>query len=134
MSVDTPMRSQINLILDNLRGSAAYPAPDRWDDVDDVDFLYRENTILCREQDMDRVADAITRFLDEVGWGEVPEGDARQFRRERVSATREVVSLALPATGTLVPAYSRPPRPGTRAEARHPGPRTLRVPEAVPRD
>lgn len=104
MSVDTPMRSQINLILDNLRGSAAYPAPDRWDDVDDVDFLYRENTILCREQDMDRVADAITRFLDEVGWGDVPEGDARQIRRERVSATREVVSLALPATGTLVPA------------------------------
>src|SRR5690348_2349990 len=104
MSVDTRMRSQINLILDNLRGSAAYPAPDRWDDVDDVDFLNRENTILCREQDMDRVIDAITPFLDEVGWGDVPEGDARQIRRERVSATTEVASLALPVTGTLVPA------------------------------
>ena len=67
MSVDTRMRSQINLILDNLRGAAAYPTPDRWDDVDDVAFLYREDTILCREQDVDRVADAIARFLDEVG-------------------------------------------------------------------
>jgi len=104
MSVDTRMRSQINLILDNLPGAAAYPAPDRWDDVDDVDFLYRENTILTREQHTDRVADSITRFLDEVGYGEVPEGDARQIRRERIRATRGVVRLTLPATRTLVPA------------------------------
>lgn len=104
MSVDTRMRSQINLILDNLPGSAAYPAPDRWGDVDDVDFLYREDTVLCREQYVDRVADAITRYLDEVGWGYVPDGDARQIRRERVRATREVIRLTLPATGTLVPA------------------------------
>jgi hypothetical protein len=98
------MRNQVNLILDNLPGAAVYPAPDRWDDVDDVDFLYREDTILCREQHTDRVADAITRFLDEVGYGEAPEGDARQIRRERVSATRGVIRLTLPATGTLVPA------------------------------
>src|SRR5690348_16477831 len=104
MSVDTRMRNQVNLILDNLPGADAYPTPDLWDDVDDVDFLYREDTILCREQDADRVADAIARFLDEVGYGEASEGDARQIQRERVRATGGVIRLTQPATGTLVPA------------------------------
>jgi Subtilase family len=104
MSVDTRMRNQINLILERLPDAAAYPAPDRWDDVDGVEFLYRKDTILCRERHADRVVDAITRILDEVGYGEVPEGEARLTRRERIGGTREVIRLTLPATGTLVPA------------------------------
>jgi hypothetical protein len=109
------MRSQINLILDNLPRAAAYPAPDRWDDVDDVLFLYREGTVLCREQHADRVADAIRRILGEVGYrgeaesrgegenGEEYGGDDQQIRRERVRATRGVIALTLPTTEILVP-------------------------------
>jgi hypothetical protein len=100
------MRDQTNLILNNLPGAAAHPAPDRWDDdeVNDVVYLYREDTILARERDAERVTDAIMGILDQVGYGEVPEGDARQIRRERVSATRGVIRITLPSTGTLVPA------------------------------
>ena len=100
----TRMRNQIELVLNNLPGAAAYPAPDRWDEVDDVDYLYREYTILAREQDAERVADATTRILDREGYGDVPEGDARQIRRERVRATRGVIRLTVPSTPNLVPA------------------------------
>lgn len=116
MSVDTRTRSQINLILDNLPGAAAHPAPDRWDDVDDVEFLYRKDTVLCREQHADRVVEAIRRVIDEAEYGEAParaqeseggeeaESDARPIRREQVSGTRAVISLTLPPSGILVPA------------------------------
>jgi len=107
MPVDARMRDQINLILDKLRdaGAAAHPDPSLWDDpgVDDVDYLYRERTILTRDQDAPRVADAITEFFDREGWGNVPEGDARQLRPERVPATRRVFRIPLPDTGIPVP-------------------------------
>jgi Subtilase family len=104
MPVDPRMRAQTALILDNLPGAAAFPAPPRWDDddVDDVDYLYREWAILTREQDADRVTDAVTRILDRTGYGDVSEGEQRQIRRERVSAG--VVRLTVPQTPTLVPA------------------------------
>lgn len=105
MPVDARMRDQINLILDNLAGATAHPDPSLWDDpgVDDVDYLYRKQTILARDQDAVRVADAITTFFEREGYGEVPEGDQRQLRQERVSATRRVVSITLPDTGISVP-------------------------------
>jgi hypothetical protein len=55
MPVDERMRDQVELILHNLPGAAAFPAPDQWneDDVDDVDYLYHEYTILTRQQDAD---------------------------------------------------------------------------------
>ena len=106
MPVDVRTRSQVNLILENLPGAAAYPDPGLWDDLgsDDVEYLYRRQTILARDQDAARVADAITAFFDRDGYGEVPEGDERQLRRERVRATRGVTRFTLPDTGTGIPA------------------------------
>jgi len=107
MPVDDRMRAQVELILHHLPGAAAFPAPDRWneDDVDDVDYLYHEYTILTRQQDADRVQAAIEKILGEVGYGQIPEDDERrQIQRAPVSGTRAVVHLMLPQTGLLVPA------------------------------
>ena len=104
------------LILDNHEGAATYPAPERWDDVDDIDYLYREHAILARQPDAERVAAALGQILEQVGYGDVPEGDARQIRSQRVSTggARSPDRARHPHAGT------RPdpaPRRGTRAEA-----------------
>src|ERR1700722_4969824 len=104
MPVPARMRDQNELILNNLPGAAAYPPPDQWEDVDDVDYLYRKDTILARQQDAGRVAEAIERILDQTGYGDVAEGDDRRIRSERVDGTRGVISFTLPPTGTPVPA------------------------------
>ena len=57
--------------------------------------------ILVRQPDADRVADALGQIFDEAGYGDVPEGDARQIRREEVSSGS--VRLTVPRTPTLVP-------------------------------
>src|SRR6266566_4749127 len=102
MPVDARIREQTNLILNNLEGAAAYPAPDQWGEVDDVDYLYREYTVLTRQRDEARVAEALAQILDRAGYGDVPEGEQRQIRREPVST--EIVLLTVPPTPTLVPA------------------------------
>jgi Subtilase family len=105
MPVDERMRDQIELILRDLPGAAAFPAPDRWEEVDDVDYLYEEYTILTLEQDAGRVAEALRHIFDDRGWGDVPEDeDARRIQPERVSGTMRVVRFTAPATGLLVPA------------------------------
>jgi Subtilase family len=104
MPVSTKERAQADLVLNNLPGAAAYPPPGQWDDVDEVDYLYREDTILTFELDVGRVVDAIERILDREGYADIPEGDARQIRRERVPGTTRVFRLTLPSTRTLVPA------------------------------
>jgi hypothetical protein len=105
MPVSAKERAQAELVLNNLPGAATYPAPERWDDVDEVDYLYREGTILTVEQDVERVVAAIERILDRgEGSREVAEGGTRQIRRDRVPGTRRVFSLTLPSTGILVPA------------------------------
>jgi hypothetical protein len=105
MPVDERIRDQVQLILNSLEGAAAYPAPDQWDEVDDVLYLYREYTILAREQDAERVDDALNRFFEREGYGDVPdEGDARQIRRERVNGTMRIIRFTVPQTGRLVPA------------------------------
>jgi len=101
MPVDERMRVQVGLILDNLDSSAAYPAPDRWDQIDDINYLYREYAILTREQDAGRVERAVTRILHEAGYADAPEGQDRTIRHERVSAG--VVRLRIPRTPLLVP-------------------------------
>lgn len=101
MPVDDRMRAQARLILDNHEGAAAHPAPERWDDVDDFEYLYREYAILALERDADRVADALRQALDDAGYGDVPEGDAREIQREPIS--RGLVRLTVPPTPTLVP-------------------------------
>ncbi len=85
MPVDDRSRAQARLILDGHPSAAAHPAPDQWDDVDDLDYLYREYAILVREPDAERVTDALGQILDDVGYGDVPEGDAREIQREAVS-------------------------------------------------
>ncbi len=101
MPVDDRMRAQARLILDNHGSAAAHPAPDRWDEVDNVEYLYREYAILALEQDADRVADALRQILGDAGYGDVPEGEARNIQREPVS--RRLVRLTVPPTPTLVP-------------------------------
>jgi subtilisin family serine protease len=101
MPVDARTRAQAQLILNGHPGAAAHPAPDRWDDIDDFDYLYREYAILARAQDAEEVAAALGQILDQAGYGDVPEGEAREIQRETVS--RGVVRLTVPATPTLVP-------------------------------
>jgi len=94
MPVNPRTRDQIELVLNNLPGAAAFPARDRWEEIDDVDYLYREHTILTREQDADRLEDAI---------GRIP-GETREIQRERVPRTTHVIRFTLSPTETLVPA------------------------------
>lgn len=101
MPVDDRMRAQTQLILDGHEGAAAFPAPDRWDDVDDIDYLYREYSILTGEQDAERVAAAVTQILDQGGYGDLPAGEARQIQRERLSM--RVSRLTVPPTPIVVP-------------------------------
>jgi subtilisin family serine protease len=95
------MRAQNQLILDGHPDAAAHPAADRWDDVDDVEYLYRQYAILVREPDADRVAGALGGILSQVGYGDVPEGEARDIQREPV--TSGLVRLTVPSIPTLVP-------------------------------
>jgi subtilisin family serine protease len=101
MPVGDRMRAQAQLILNGHPSAAAHPAPDRWDDIDDFDYLYREYAILARAQDAEEVAAALRQILDQAGYGDVPEGEAREIRRETVS--RGLVRLTVPTTPTLVP-------------------------------
>ena len=101
MPVDDRTRAQTQLILNGHQGAAAHPAPDRWDDVDDFEYLYREYAILVREPDAERVVAALGQILDQAGYGDVPEG-----KRGRFSASlsaRGLVRLTVPTTPTLVP-------------------------------
>ena len=82
MPVDDRTRAQAQLILNGHPGAAAHPAPDRWEDVDDFDYLYREYAILVRAQDAEEVAAALRQILDGRGYGDVPEGEAREIQRE----------------------------------------------------
>jgi Subtilase family len=97
MPIDPRMRAQTKLILDKLKGdsehpgAAAHPAPERWDDIDDVDYLYRERTILVREQDAGRVVEALRGIY----------GQRLRFDLTRVSAG--VLSITLPTRLPPVP-------------------------------
>lgn len=104
MPVDDRMRAQAQLILNGHPGAAAHPAPDQWGDIDDFHYLYREYAVLVRAQDAEEVNGALTRILDEAGYGDVPEGE-REIQREPVS--RGLVRLTVPATPTLVPELVR---------------------------
>jgi subtilisin family serine protease len=98
------MRAQHQLILDNHEGAATHPAADQWGDVDDIDYLYREHTILARQVDAERVAAALREILGQVGYGDVPESE-RAIRSQQVSSG--LVRLTVPAVPTLVPELIR---------------------------
>jgi len=95
------MRAQTQLILDGHGDTAAHPVAERWDEVDNVEYLYREYAILVREPDADRVAAALGPILEQAGYGDVPEGEAREIQREPV--TSGVVRLTVPRIPTPVP-------------------------------
>jgi hypothetical protein len=111
------MRAQINLILNSFPDAATHPEISLWDnvDVDDVEYIYRKQTILARDQDAARVADAIAAFLEREGYQEPAESDQpaegdqpsegrrRRYGQDRVRATRRVVTFTLPDTGISVP-------------------------------
>ena len=103
MPVDDRERAQARLILEGHESAATHPAAGRWDDaeVDNIEYFYREYAILTREQDAENVAGALRQILDQAGYGDVPEGEAREIRLEAVS--RGIVRLTVPQTPTLVP-------------------------------
>jgi hypothetical protein len=100
MAVDDRMRAQAQLILDGHPTAATHPAVDQWDDADNIDYFYRAYAILVREPDAARVADALAVILDQVGYGDVAEGE-RDIQRE--SVTSGLVRLTVPNVPTGVP-------------------------------
>ena len=116
MPVDGRMQAQARLVLEGHDEAAAHPAPDQWEDADDLHYLYREYAILVRQAEADRVTEQLRGILDDIGYGDVPEGDAREIRREEVS--RGLVRLTVARNrearpqGLPVPAYM----PGHRAD------------------
>src|SRR5579859_2084464 len=98
MSVDPRLKAQIDLILRDLQESEAYPP--NWQDTGEVDYLYRRNTILVREQDEARVTDAVVRILQAQG-GHVPEGPNPFDSRPVVGSVRRLTLPSAPAEGPL---------------------------------
>jgi subtilase family protein len=94
-------RFQTRLILDDLYGAAAFPATEQPADADSAGYLYREQAILVRRPDAERVAAALGQILADTGDADVPGGDAREITVEEVS--RGLVRLAVPPTRPLVP-------------------------------
>ena len=86
MSVNDRMRAQARLILDGHPSAATHPVAEQWDDVDNIEYFYREHAILAREADVPRVVGALGVILADVGYGDVPEGDAREIQREPVTS------------------------------------------------
>jgi len=103
MPVDDRMQAQARLVLDNHGETAAHPQTDRWNEIDDFEYLYRAYTILALEQDADRVVDALGRIFDDVGYGDVPEGEARNIGREPAGRRSRLVRMTVPPVPTLVP-------------------------------
>jgi hypothetical protein len=90
------MRAQHQLILDNFGDAATYPAADQWDDIDDIDYLYRKHTILARRSDAARVTAALGDIFGDVGYGDLAEGDERQIRHEDLPG--DIVRVMVPST------------------------------------
>ena len=97
MPVDPRLKAQVDLILQGLPDSAAFP-PD-WEQTGEVDYLYRGNAILVHEQDEARVTEQVAQILRDAG-GQVPEGPD-PFGSVRVVG--RVVRLTVPAGSPLSP-------------------------------
>jgi len=93
MPVDPQLRAQIELILDRHREDVRV-FPEDWEEADDVEYLYRKNTILVRERDVDRVTDALPQILGEEGREYAPPAEGPPFGPERVVG--EVFRLMVP--------------------------------------
>ena len=104
MPVPERMRNQIDLILRGHDDARAFPAPTQWDDddVNDVDYLYREGTILAHRQDEQRVLDGLRQIFNDVE-GALPPGDQRDFLRRPLGATMGVILFSVPTATLSVP-------------------------------
>ena len=116
MPIDPRMQAQIRLILNSLRHAEAEPPRREWrnPEVNDVEYLYRENRILVRERDARRIVDALIQLYPEQGGPDVAQDQGGQefaqgeqrppppFDPRRVTAG--VVSLTLPGGLPSVPA------------------------------
>jgi Subtilase family len=104
MPVDPRMRAQIQLILRSLRGAEAFPVPRSWGNatVNDVEYLYRKNTILVRERDAGRVIAAI-REIYRPGGRHIPAGEGPLRFAAPQPVTAGVLRLRLPARLPAVP-------------------------------
>jgi subtilisin family serine protease len=100
MAVDDRMRAQAQLILDSHPAAATHPAADQWDDADNIEYFYRAYAILVREPDVTRVVEALGAIFDDVGYGDVPEGE-REIQAE--SVTSGLVRLTVPGVPMVVP-------------------------------
>jgi hypothetical protein len=106
MPVDLRMQAQIGLILESLAGAAAHPDADSWgaEDIDDVDYLYREDTVLVRERDAGRVIEALVEILYGEGGEEAAQGEERPPPPiDRRPVTAGILSLTWPAGLRAVP-------------------------------
>ncbi len=70
MPADPRLKAQVDLILNSLPDAAAFPAD--WEQVGEVDYLYRQNAILVRDQDGARVARETWKILHPES-DEIPE-------------------------------------------------------------
>jgi Subtilase family len=102
MPVDPRMQVQLQLILGSLKGAEADPPPNEWEEADDVDYLYRERTILVRERDAGRVLGAL-RAIYRPGGGHIPKGQRPPRFPEPQPVTAGVLRLTLPPRLPPVP-------------------------------
>ncbi len=101
MLADARLKAQIDLILRSHEDAAAFPAD--WEDAGDINYLYRQNTILVHERDETRVTAALAEILGDAGGGDAGGGDAaaaepRSFESRRAGGS--VVRITVP----LIPA------------------------------
>jgi subtilisin family serine protease len=99
MAADSRLKSQIDLILQSHEDAAAFPG--NWEDVGDVQYLYRVRAILVRDQDADRVEAALTRILGDSGGGDVAAREESPFKRQRVVAG--VLRITVPSAPEVPP-------------------------------
>jgi hypothetical protein len=92
MPADLRLTAQINLIMNSHHDAAAFPG--NWEHAGDVDYLYRQDTILVHERDETRVTDAVVQILRDAG-GDVPDGPSPFGRPHAVG---NVLRITLPST------------------------------------
>jgi hypothetical protein len=102
MPVDPRMQVQIQLILGSLKDAKADPPPNEWEDKDDVEYLYRERTVLVRERDAGRVLGAL-RAIYRPGGGHIPKGQRPPRFPEPQPVTAGILRLTLPPRLPSVP-------------------------------
>ena len=113
MAVDDRMRAQASADPGRTSHRRDAPAADQWDDVDNIDYFYRAYAILVREPDAARVADALAVIFDQVGYGDVAEGERGDSNANPSPAGSS--ALTVPSVPTGVPDLVAPPRRDGRA-------------------